>query len=107
MDVDPVYPGEAFGDPEGIDPTNCFGPYAQGGLVVVLPTTTPSRPTSGSMGDSGSRINTFLNCVSDMRQIMMNLANSPSRLKGNGKKLVEERSGLHFPFLVIKKRFTD
>ena len=60
MDVDPVYPEEAFGNPQGIDPTNSFAPYAQGGLVAVLPTTTPSRPISAPIGDSGSQIGSFL-----------------------------------------------
>ena len=54
IDVDPVYPEEAFGNLERVGLTGCFGPCSQGGLVGVLPITTPSRPISGSTVDSGS-----------------------------------------------------
>ena len=54
MDVDTVHPEVASGNPEGIGPTDCFGPYAHSGIVAVLPTTTPSRPISDPTGDSRS-----------------------------------------------------
>ena len=36
MNLDPVYPEAAFGNPERIDPTDCFGPYAQGGPCMYV-----------------------------------------------------------------------
>ena len=42
IDMDTVHQEVAFGLPEGIDPTDRFGPYAQGGIVADLPTTTLS-----------------------------------------------------------------
>ena len=85
MDMDTVHQEVAFGNPEGIGPTDHFGTFAQGGIVAVLPTTTPSWPISAPTGDSGSRINTFLGRVFDMKQIMLNSSTSPAGVKGNGK----------------------
>ena len=42
MNMDTVHQEVAFGNPEGIGPTDRFGPYAQGGIVADLPTTTLS-----------------------------------------------------------------
>ena len=54
MDMDTVHQEVAFGNLEGIGPTDRFGPYAKVGIAAVLPITTPSQPISAHIGDSGS-----------------------------------------------------
>ena len=102
MDMHTVHQEVAFGNPEGIGWIDYFGPYAHGGIVAVLPSTTPSRPISAPTGDTGSRMNKFLSRISDMKQIILNPATSPAGAKGTSNIASHNATGHTSPSLSLR-----